>query len=417
MNLIVIGINHQTAPLNVREGFAFSADEIRDVSQQLTATYFSECLLVSTCNRTEVYGIPTRTADPADVIRALADFKGIDTIHPEHFYIYHGEDAVRHLFKVACGIDSMVIGDVQVLGQIKESFQLADEAKTSGWFLRRLMLSTYHAGKRARTETEVCKGTVSVSSAAVELAAEHFGDLSTRKALIIGAGDTSKLSAKHLRTHRIGELVIANRTREHAETLIGLVGGKVISMDEIPAALAGVDLVISSVHAASSVITRQMVESSSRTGNLLLIDLGVPRNIDETVNGLPGVTLHDIDRLSQIVSDHRRQRNADIPKVEAIVEEEMNEFRRWFRTLKVHPTIEELHSRFESVRKDELEKYLHRFSDEDKELVDMITQRIVRKLLHCPTVSLKDSCHADPTAVHEQLHTIRHLFGLTKTSS
>lgn len=417
MNLVVIGINHLTAPLTVREGFAFSADEIRDISQRLMEMYFSECLLVSTCNRTEVYGIPTRSADPTDIIRVLADFKGIGEIHSEHFYVYQGEDAVRHLLNVACGIDSMVVGDAQVLGQVKESFQLAEEAKTSGWFLRRLMLSTNRAGKRARTETEVSRGTVSVSSAAVELASRHLGDLSTRKALIIGAGDTSKLSAKHLRTHRIGELVIANRTREHAETLSAIVGGKVIAMDEIPDALADVDLVISAVQATASVITREMIESSGCRRDLLLIDLGVPRNIDESVKSLPGVILHDIDRLSRIVGDHRRQRDADIPKVEAIIEEELTEFRRWFRTLTVHPTIEELHSRFESVRKDEVEKYLHRFSEEDQALVDMITQRIVRKLLHCPTISLKDSCHADPAAVHEQLHTIRHLFGLTKTSS
>jgi len=418
MNLVVIGINHTTAPLIVRERFAFSEEETRDVLQRLHLETFSECFLLSTCNRTEIYGIPYKSVDSETIISVLAESKGVDSTHSGHFFVKHGEDAVRHLFKVACGIDSMVVGDVQVLGQIKASFQLADEMKTSGWFLRRLMQATVHAGKRSRAETCISQGTVSVSSAAVELARHELGDLSRRKALIIGAGDTSKLSAKHLRTQHICELTIANRTREHGEQLQSIVGGTVISMDEIPNVLSDVDLVISSVAASGFVITKNMFEGmNNRRERILLIDLGVPRNIDERLRNIPGVILKDIDQLSRIVGDHREHRNADVPIVETIVEDELTEFRRWFRTLKVHPTIEELHSRFDSVRRDELEKYSHRFSDEDRELVDMITQRIVRKLLHCPTISLKDSCQAEHGNVHEQLHTIRNLFGLKKASS
>ncbi len=425
MNIVAVGINHRTAPLEIREKVWYSDDEIRAAVVDLKSNVFSECFLVSTCNRTELYGI-TKNGTPTDengaLIDQLKDFlitskSASHAVERKHFYHFFSIGAVNHLFKVASGIDSMVIGDVQILSQIKDGYNIAFDAKATGSFTHRLIQATFHAGKRTRTETRIAEGAVSVSYAAVELANKIFSDLGKRSALLIGAGETGELTAKHLVGRGIGKLLVTNRTRSKAEELVASLGGEVVDFERLTQHLLHADIIISSVAAPQHILTkndisRTMKERAHRP--LFIIDIGVPRNIEPSVNNVENVFLHDMDALSGIVDQNLQKRKAEIPKVNAIILEELTEFHNWHESLQVNPTIADLRNYFEAIRQEEVAKNINRFSPENRELLELVTKRIVNKLLHTPTTSLKNGNDESLEDKHTKLHIVRSLFGLSK---
>jgi glutamyl-tRNA reductase len=425
MNLVLIGINHRTAPLEIRERLWFSDADLTSVLGRLRETLFSECFIVSTCNRTEMYGVidASTARQPRDAIvdaatRILLGSKSAgDLIQPQHLYRLFGCRAAVHLLKVASGIDSMVIGDIQILGQIKHHYTIAFDLHVSGAFLNRLVQTALHAGKRARAETGIGRGAVSVSYAAVELATKIFSNLSGKTILLIGAGETGELTAKHLVDRGISSLLVANRTPARAVELVGKLGGTVIPFDEIAATLPRVDVVLSSVSAASYVLDlpgmRNIMKARSNSP-LILIDLGVPRNIDPEINSLDNVFVYDIDSLCKIVAQNLERRKGEITAINGIILDEIKGFRQWYDSLQVGPTINDLRSLFEKVRSDEVNKFAAKFAPQDRELLNLVTTRIINKLLHGPSTSLKNGNGENSEEQRNRISTIRSLFGLRK---
>jgi len=425
MNLALIGINHRTALLDVRERLWFSDAELPPVLAQMRDKFFTECFIVSTCNRTELYGIidsqkiqGNATAVYDNASAALVALKSASQfVLPQHLYRLFGCKAAAHLFKVASGIDSMVIGDIQILNQIKSHYHLASGEGTIGVFLNRLVQTSLRVGKRARAETTICEGAVSVSYAAVELANKIFSNLSEKKALLVGAGETGELAAKNLVGRGVASLSIANRTRAKAEELVKDLGGSVVDFDQLEGALQDIDVLITSVSSQTYILNpdqlRRIMKARSNAP-LLVIDIGVPRNVHPDVNKLENVFLHDVDSLSRIVDQNLARRKSEIAAVNTIVLEELVGMRQWIESLQVSPTISDLREFFESVRTDEVKKHINRFSEQDRELVDLVTKRIVNKLLHLPTTNLKNGNGESAEERHKKIHVIRGLFGLHK---
>ena len=421
MNLLSIGISHHSAPLEIREKMWLSVDEIREALKELKGRFFDECVLVSTCNRTEVYGMtPKVQIEDAMLRKFMIDFKGVkDTVQPEHFVGTFGGGAVNHLFKVAAGIDSMVIGDIQILSQVKESFTLSMEMDSTGPVMNRLMRSALHVGKRTRSETSICEGAVSISYVAVELASKIFADFARKSVLLIGAGETGELTMKHLLGKGIGQIKIANRTKEKAEALVASMGGSVVDYQDMVEALRTADIVISSVNSPSYIVQPDDVHKvmKQRSNNpLFIIDIGVPRNVNPASRKIENVFLYDMDSLNAIVDKNIDKRKAEIPRVTRIVREEMVEFFHWYNSLQVGPTIHDLREALESIRHEEVEKNINRFAPGDRELLDVITKRIVNKILHQPMTTLKHGAEngsgGKETAL--RIDALRELFGIRR---
>jgi glutamyl-tRNA reductase len=419
MNLLSIGISHHTASVDIRERMWFTEEETRAALQSLQERLFAECLVVSTCNRTEVYGITLGAQVDEGALKDLViDMKGArGAVSRDHFVGRLSGAAVHQLFKVASGADSMIIGDVQILNQIKEAFALSQEMNAVGPVLHRLMQSTLHVGKRVRTETSIVEGAVSVSYAAVELAGKIFADLSKKSALLVGAGETGELTLKHLVGRGIGSVRIANRTREKAEALVASFGGTVVDFERLAEAVQGVDIVITSVSSPSFILEPADLQKIMRArGNspLFVIDIGVPRNVNPAAKKIENVFLYDIDALSAIVDRNLEARHSEIPRVNAIIEEELAAFFAWYNTLQVGPTIHELRESLERIRHSEVEKNINRFKAEDRELVELLTRRIVNKILHEPMTVLKrgaENGSGDRETV-QRIKALRDLFGI-----
>lgn len=421
MNLVSISISHHTASLDVRERMWLSNDEIKAALDRLKAYHFQECFLVSTCNRTELYGLtPGTGVDEVTLKRFLIDFKGAgDAVRVDHFTGAAAGGAIQHLFRVVAGVDSMVIGDIQILNQVKEAFTTARERGTMGPVFNRLMQATLHVGKRVRTETSICEGAVSVSYAAVELASKIFADLSRKSVLLIGAGETGELTLKHLVGKGIGHVMIANRTREKAEALVAAHGGTVVDYEHMVDALRAVDIVITSVNSPSYIVqpgdTHKVMKQRSNNP-LFIIDIGVPRNVDPSCKKIENVFLYDIDALGAIVDRNLEKRKAELPKVTRVIREELIEFFRWHNSLEVGPTIQEFRDALEVIRRQEVEKNVHRFKPEDQELLELVTKRIVNKILHQPTTVLKQSAEegGHTTDAILRVKALRELFGFSR---
>jgi glutamyl-tRNA reductase len=420
MNLFSIGISHHTAAVDVREKMWLSNEEIKSALVRLREHHVQECVLVSTCNRTELYGLSAAPLSSDLPLRSfLIDFKQAGgAVTAAHFAAAENQDAIGHLFKVASGVDSLVIGDIQILNQVKDAFNLAREAGSLGPVLGRLMQSALHVGKRVRTETAICEGAVSVSYAAVELAGKIFADLSKKTVLLIGAGETGELTLKHLQGKGIGQILVANRTRSRAEGLVASFGGTVVDYEQMLDALRRADIVISSVTAPTYVVQPDDVNKvmKQRSNNpFFLIDIGVPRNVNPAARRIENVFLYDMDSLNTIVARNIDRRKEEIPRVTEIINEEMESFLRWEKSLEVGPTIQEFREALESIRRLEVEKNANRFHPEDRELLDMITKRIVNKILHQPTTVLKQGAEEgnNTAATVERVNALRELFGFS----
>jgi glutamyl-tRNA reductase len=419
MNLFSIGISHHTAAIDVRERMWLSTEETRRALPELLDRFFSECMLVTTCNRTEVYGIGHESAIDGGALTAyLLDLKkAADDVRPDHFFRHQAGGAVHHLFKVSAGIDSMVLGDIQILNQVKEAYMLAQDLGTIGPVMNRLMQASLHVGKRVRTETGLCEGAVSVSYAAVELASKIFADLSKKSVLLIGAGETGELTLKHLVGKGIGQIRIANRTRARAEALVAEFGGAVVDYEQIVDALRSVDIVITSVNSPSYVVQPDDVQKVMRQRShmpLFLIDIGVPRNVHPSARKIDNVFLYDIDSLNAIVDKNLGRRKEELPRVTNIIREEMVGFFHWYKSLQVTPTIHDLREAFEAIRRQEVEKNINRFKPEDRDLVDLVTRRIINKLLHQPLTNLKQGAEngSRGSETMQRIKILRDLFGI-----
>lgn len=417
MNVAHIGISHHTAPVDVRERMWLSEEEMRRALRGLKERPVPECVLVSTCNRTELYAVAP--GDPVDLQKVLLSMKDTGgAVTPDHLTRTAGDEAVAHLFAVTSGIDSMVIGDVQILGQVKDAFAMAGEEGTVGPVMNRLMQSALHVAKRVRTETGICEGAVSVSYAAVELAGKIFADLSRKSVLLIGAGETGELTLKHLAAKGIGRITIANRTLERAHAIAGAYGAAVVPFDALPEALREADITITSVSGPAHILTSADLQRTMKLRAnmpLFVIDIGVPRNVDPTARKIDNVFLYDIDALNGIVSTNLARRKAELPKVQSILREEVAAFNTWHNSLQVTPTITAFREALEAIRAQEVSKHQHRFTPQDRELLDLVTKRIVNKILHQPTTVLKQA--TDGGAAHSLLARVaalRDLFGISR---
>ncbi len=419
MNIVVVGLSHKTASVDIREKVAFAPTQMEKPLRTLMALDdIAEAVIVSTCNRVEIY-ISTRdiAGGMARVKRFLADYHGItpETLEP-HLYAHHGEAAIRHVFRVASSLDSMVVGEPQILGQIKTAYGYAAEFKTSGIILNRFLHKAFSVAKRVRTETKIASSAVSVSFAAVELARKIFGDLSDKTVMLIGAGEMCELAAKHFINNGVRGVMVTNRTYERAVKLAEEFEGKPVQFEDLFDQLHKADIVLSSTGATQFIIKPRDVEEVIRRRKLkpmFFIDIAVPRDIDPKVNNVENVYLYDMDDLQGVVASNLQQRAEEAKKAEAIIDEEIGQFHKWLSNLEVTPTIVALRSKFEETRKAELEKTLASWKDippDGAKRLEALTSAIINKLLHPPTATLKRAGQGGRTDLY--VDALRTLFEL-----
>jgi glutamyl-tRNA reductase len=420
MDLLVVGMNHRTAPLEVRERVAFDDTEVREIlSRARSEKTLSEVLVLSTCNRTEFYGLSIDNGAAELYIRNLiAKQKDVDlAAHPGYAYTLSDAESARHLLRVATGLDSMLVGEPQILGQVKQAYQLSLESGACGLVMNRLLQSAVVAGKRVRTETGLGGGAVSVASAAAELAGKIFQDLSTRSVLLIGAGEMGELTARHMLERGVAHLTIANRTFSKALELAREMDGKALPLDRIEEALVSADIVISSTGSTEPIMSAKDMKSivSKRSGRpIYIIDIAVPRDFDPAIGRLDGVFLQNLDAMKLLVEKNLEERRSEIPKAEIIVEQELESFLAWRRSLAANPAIKRLRAKLEEIRKQELARHGKRFSKEDLEKADRLTESLVNKILHPLMVRIRNWSGAEELgALH--IDTVYELFDLPRS--
>ncbi len=419
--LFVVGISWRTAPVAVREKLAFRDEEIADTLRQLTSAHpVAEALLISTCNRVEVYGVAKAGADATGPVRRfLAEQRGLDvgTI-ADAIYDHRGSDAVRHVFRVASALDSLVLGEAQILGQIKEAYSVAGGAGTSGPVLGRCLERAFGAAKRVRTETAIGRGAANISTVAVDLARHVFSELTGKRVLVIGAGKMSRLAARHLFNSGADQITVTNRSPEKAQALAAEIDGVARPWDDLQALLAQADVVISSTGAREPILTVPLfkkVAKARRWKPMVVIDIAVPRDADPKIAELDGVFAYDIDDLEKVVAANLAERAKAGEQAGRIVEHEANQFETWLRTQGVVPTIKALRERFAQVAEAELQKTLDGLNRREhtpaqqREAIQRLVQLVVNKLLHAPTTALREST-VDEAALRSEV--LCELFGL-----
>jgi glutamyl-tRNA reductase len=418
MNLLAICINHHTAPVDVRESVFLKDDETKKFILDIKGKILKEGLVISTCNRTEIYGLPSdQNITSQDIQNFLLEYKSKKVLSGEFFQHFVSRAAIEHLFSVAAGINSMLIGDNQIFKQVKESFEIADEMHFTGFLMKRVFDAAIRVGKRAITETEISEGAVTVSYAAVQLIEKIFSTLNKKSALIIGTGETGEIAAKHLRDRGIGRLALTNRTFEKAERLAKELNTAVFPFDSFKEHLHKFDIIVSATSSEGLIISKADVENAMKKRNyasMVIMDIAVPRDIDPSSADIDYVFYHDIDSLNIIVEQNLEKRKTEIPKVKAIIDEEVTGFFNWYNSLEATPTIKTLRDHFEMVRSEEVEKNINKFSEEDREKLDIITKRIINKLLHHPTVELKKNNETNIDESAMKISIIRELFGIDK---
>lgn len=417
MHLLLVGTSYQRAPVELRELLAYDRDLRREALERLSAGG-AEAAVLSTCNRTEVYAVADDTAALEERIYGeLATLSRLS--HSElapALYTVADEAAALHLFRVAAGLDSMVPGEAQILGQVREAYNGAREARTAGAVLHRLFRQALRVGKRVRTETAIGENPASVSSAAAELAERVFEGLAGRRILLLGAGKTADLTAANLISRGVGEIVVANRSPERGEALARRFGGRAVGLDRVEPELAEVDVVVASTSSQGFLLSAAQVEGAmkERRGRpIFFIDIAVPRDVDPAVIELEGCYLYDIDDLERVVAESVAGRREEAVRAEAIVSEEADAFRAWQLSLDVVPAISSLRARAESIRREELERAegrLASLSPSQRRAVEALTSQIVAKLLHQPTVRMKEAAAGAEGVLYADA--VRHLFGL-----
>jgi len=423
MNIVLIGLNHQTAPVKLREKIALDRCEPAQMYHDLKQLKcVDEGICFSTCNRVEVL---VATSDSVrqvqeDLKNFLAAQNGVEVREFEdHLYMLEDREAVSHLFTVASSLDSMIVGEPQILGQIKSSYREAVKNRSSGVILNKLLHKAFSVAKRVRTETGIASHAVSVSYAAVELARKIFGDLAGKRILLIGAGEMAELAAEHLLSHRASRITVTNRTLERALVLAKRFNGQAVDLQEIPSLLVESDIVISSTGSPEALISADMVRSVLKARKhrpLFFVDIAVPRDIDPGVNSLSNVYLYDIDDLKGVIEENLSARADEAVRARRIVQEETIKLMDWFETLAVLPIIIALREKTERIRNAELKRTLNKhsdWSDEQIRAMDVMTQSLVQKIIHDPIMFIKHFGHHDKK--DDYLELARRLFNLDRT--
>lgn len=417
MKAFVIGLNHTTADVEVREKFAFNGPKLeqglrafRDLPQ------VEEAMILSTCNRVELYANVTDTEKASLAIRHfLSSFHDISRASlDKSVYVYTDLAAVRHVFRVASSLDSMVVGEPQILGQLKDAFELALSQKTTGFLLNKLMKKAISVAKRVRTETRIAENAVSISFAAVELAKKIFTDLSKRVFMLLGAGEMAELAARHLIGNGVKEVLVSNRTYQRACDLAEEFHGRSVKFEDFLHEMVRADIVICSTGAPQYILMKdqmQKVMKERKQRQVFIIDISVPRNIDPEINDLENVYLYNVDDLQGVVDSNKYERQREAEKAEKIITEEIDTFEKWLSSLDSVPTILALREKAEEIRKEEIEKLFHKMQEleeKEKEAIEYMATAIMNKLIHPPTAALKDSSEDKETFVA----VIRKLYGI-----
>jgi glutamyl-tRNA reductase len=419
VHLLLVGASHRTAPVELRERLDFSSRGLDEAVRALARRDSThEAVVVSTCNRAELY---IACQDPSgageDLLAFISDFHQlpVDQIRP-HLYSHVDREAARHLFRVSSGLDSLVVGEPQILGQIKDAYQVAATTESAGPLLNKLFHWAFGVGKRVRSETALAEGAVSVSFAAVSLARKIFGNLNGCRVLVIGAGEMGRLTALHLKSNGVASVAITSRTLANAQELADAVGGTVVPWDQLQQALGESDIVITSTGSSVPILSKAQVRAATRASRsrpLFVIDIAVPRDVEPAAGEIEQVFLYNIDDLQAIVRENLEKRGAEVGRAEQIVEEEVQKFTVWHRSREAVPTIVALRQRFEHVRKSELtrlESKLSGLTPDARARVDEVTRLLIEKLLLHPTEQLKAA--GDPHLVAQYADALTRLFAL-----
>jgi len=416
--VVVVGLSHKTAPVEIREKLSFPEGKLKESLRRLLSyPHISEGVVLSTCNRTEVYAVcnnPRKGRE--DIVKFLCDYHELEKRELSRYLYFHDSiDAIHHLFDVAASLDSMVVGEAQILGQVKEAYNHSFEIGATSIIFNRLFRHAFRVGKRVRTETRIGESAVSISYAAVELAKTVFEDLKGHTVMIIGAGKMSELTAKHLLANGVSSVIVSNRTYERAVELAERFQGKAVRFDENIKYMAKADIVISSTGAPHYVVKKDdvaKVMQMRRNRPIFFIDIAVPRDVDPGVNDLYNVFLYDIDDLESVVKANLAEREKEAEKAEAITDGEVEEFLSWLQSLEVTPIVFALKERAESIRRAEMTRVLGKLdlSEEEKNAINVLTGAIVNKLLHQPIVRIKECANQKDGYVY--IESLRRLFGL-----
>lgn len=409
--ILIVGLNHRTAPVEIRERLSFTTGDKRNPLKELISLDpIDECVIISTCNRVEVVVVSHKPEQAENyTVEFFSSYNKVPVEEfKDHLYMLKKEEAVRHLFRVTSSLDSMVLGEPQIIGQVKDSYRAAVENKTTGAILNHLFHRAFGIAKKVRTETAIANHAVSVSFAAVELARKIFGSLCRKRCMLVGAGEMSELAAKHLVSAGIGEIIIANRTFETAARLAEELKGRPVHLSEMYHHLRDVDIIITSTGAPGYIVGRSEVKKALKERKnrpMFFIDIAVPRDVDPDVNELENVYLYDIDDLENVVNANLSDRQKEAEKAQALIDREVEKFFGWMASLEAVPTIIQLKEKLERIRKTELEKTmisLSHLGEREKKLIDILTTSIVNKIAHDPIIYLKrDRCQGG-----EDIHAI-----------
>lgn len=399
MHVIMLGLSHDSAPVEVRERVAFAGQGLAlGLALMVSRPAVLEGAILSTCNRTELYAV---VSSPEAGRQALKDFILTErdlpaAVFEEFFYFLEGDDAIRHLFRVAGGLESQILGEGQILSQVKDAQAAAQLHRTMGAVLDSLFRFAITAGKRVRTETEISRGAVSVSSAAIELAKESLGGFDGKTIMILGTGKMGELAAKQLPSYNLAKIFVANRTLESAEQLAERIGGEAVPFHDMQGALEQIDMLVCSTGAPHFVLTPAEMKHviANRKGKpLLIVDVSVPRNIDPALGNVPGITVYDVDDLQTVASKNRSERQAVAEEAEVILHSEIAGYRTWLKNFRMTPTISSFRSKAQDLRDQELNRFWDKnaaaFTPEQRQLVEAMTQAMMNKFLHQPLASLK----------------------------
>ena len=424
MNLVLVGASHHSAPVDLRERIDFSRRGVPEALSVLAEIPgITEVAILSTCNRSELYATCDATAKLREgLVSFMSSYHDVpESELATHLYMRHDADAVRHLFRTAAGLDSAVVGEPQILGQVKDAYTTAAQHGYTGPLLNRLFHWSFAVGKRVRSDTGIGEGAVSVSYAAISLARKIFGSLKGLRALLIGAGEMAELTATHLRSQQVGQIYVASRTAARATVLAAKVDGESVPWEDITARLSSADIVVTATGSATPIVTRRQIDAAMqprRDRPLFVMDIGLPRDVEPSTGDIEQVFLYNIDDLRTIVRENLTRRQSQVDRGELLVEEEVDRFVVWMRSRAAIPTVVALRHRFESIRQSELTRLAPKLATlppGSRERVEEVTRLLVEKLLLAPTEHLKAVTDQEMVATYADALT--HLFNLPNESS
>jgi glutamyl-tRNA reductase len=428
MQLLVSGINHKTAPISIRDQLSQKTAEIKkELKQELSKNSFKEFFILNTCNRFEIYLYSEKEVETINTLKKYI-YKLLGNTLKGHFrykindlndylYQYHDLQAVEHLYRVAAGLDSLIKGEDQILAQLKKQFREYKEDNLTGSYLNQLCLEAIKVGKMVRTKTKINERAVSISYAAVELARDIFGSLRGEKVMILGAGETAELTLKNLLNYGVEGIMVANRTYANGQKLAAEYGGEAIHWEEFKARVEEVDIIIASTAAPHTVLHKNdlLDKVEEKHGPMFLIDIALPRDIDQNVEELPGVHLYNIDDLKRVIDKNLNLRENEVTKAEAIIEEEKYNFQRWLRERRCVPLIKEMREDAQNIKEKEVKRALHQLRNselESEEIIEQLAHRLLNKLLHQPTVGLKELAVESKKPKEAQLEAVKTIFAV-----